>query len=296
MTATVEVRGLGVRYRDVQALSDVTLTLHGGKIYGLLGRNGSGKTSLLSTMAGFLRPTAGTVLIDGEQVFENPRAMRRVCLIRQTADVLDRFVTVRDVLEFGTQLRAGWDADYADRLIERFEVPRKHMTDLSRGQLSALGIVIGLASRAPLTIFDESYLGMDAPARAAFQDELLSDFMDTPRTIVLSTHLIEELGSLFEEVLIIDRGRLLLHDEADALRGRGMSVTGPAPDVDAFVGDCEGLAVLGQKQLGPTKSAILYGGLAGEHRDKARAAGLDLGPIPLQELFTHLTRPSGELA
>ena len=84
---------------------------------------------------------------------------------------------------------------------------------MSQGQRSALGVILGLASRCPLTIFDESYLGMDAPSRYAFYDELLADYLAYPRTIVLSTHLIEEVSSLFEEVVIIDRGRLLIQNK-----------------------------------------------------------------------------------
>ena len=89
-------------------------------------------------------------------------------------------------------------------------------------------MVVGLAARAPLTIFDESHLGLDAPSRYAFYDELLADYAERPRTVILSTHLIEEVSRLFEEVVIIDRGRLVLHEETDAVRARGVAVTGPA--------------------------------------------------------------------
>jgi ABC-2 type transport system ATP-binding protein len=101
--------------------------------------------------------------------------------------------------------------------------------------------------------------------------------MARPRTIVISTHLIDELSPLFEEVLIIDNGRLVLQDETEALRARGADVTGPAAAVDRFVA---GRTVLCERQLGATKSAMVYG-------------GLDLGPVALQDLFVHLTQPPG---
>jgi ABC-2 type transport system ATP-binding protein len=129
---------------------------------------------------------------------------------------------------------------------------------------------------------------MDAPSRYAFYDELLTDFMAHPRTIVISTHLIEEVSSLFEQVVIIDRGRLVLHDEADHLRSRGAAITGAADVVDRFA---DGLTVLGKKTLGPTKSAMVYGALDDAYRERARGAGLDIGPIALQDLFVHLTEP-----
>jgi hypothetical protein len=118
-------------------------------------------------------------------------------------------------------------------------------------------MTFGLASRAPVTLFDESHLGMDAPSRAAFHDEVLSDFMAHPRTIVISTHLIDELSPLFEEVVIIDNGRLVLQDETEVLRARGADVTGPAEAVDRFVA---GHTVLRERQLGRTKSAMSTAG------------------------------------
>jgi ABC-2 type transport system ATP-binding protein len=291
MTLGIEVRGLQLRYGTVTALDDLSFTLPGGRIYGLLGRNGSGKTSLLSVLAAFRRQSAGSVLIDRQPVFENPSITRQVCLVRETGDPGDNGERVREVLDTAARLRAGWDGAYADELVARFQVPRdKKLAELSLGQRSALGMIFGLAARAPVTLFDESHLGMDAPSRAAFHDELLADFIAHPRTIVISTHLIDELSPLFEEVLIIDEGRLLLKDETEVLRARGAAVTGPAEAVDRFVA---GRTVLGERRLGRTKSATVYGGLAEHHRREARDAGLDLDPIALQDLFIHLTQPSG---
>jgi ABC-2 type transport system ATP-binding protein len=291
MTLGIEVAGLRLRYGDVTALDDLSFTLPGSRIYGLLGRNGSGKTSLLSVLAGFRKASDGTVLIDGQPVFENPGITRQVCLIRETGDIGDRDERIGEALYTASRLRPGWDGDYADALVDRFEVPRrKKLGELSLGQRSTLGMIFGLAARTPVTLFDESHLGMDAPSRAAFHDELLADFMARPRTIVVSTHLIDELSPLFEEVVIIDNGRLVLQDETETLRARGADVTGPAEAVDRFVA---GRTVLRERQLGRTKSAMVYGGLDEGHRRQARDAGLDLGPVALQDLFVHLTQPSG---
>lgn len=197
MTLDIEAKGLELRYGAVTALDDLSFDLSGGRIYGLLGRNGSGKTSLLSLLAGFRKASGGTVLVDGQPVFENPRVTRRVCLIRETGDTGDKDEKVADALYTAAHLRPSWDGDYADNLIDRFQIPRrKKLGELSLGQRSALGMTFGLASRAPVTLFDESHLGMDAPSRAAFHDELLADFMAHPRTIVISTHLIDELSPL----------------------------------------------------------------------------------------------------
>ncbi|WP_229074864.1 ATP-binding cassette domain-containing protein [Actinoplanes sp. DH11] len=287
MTLSIRTDGLRVCYGDTEALGDLTLDLPGGKIYGLLGRNGAGKSTLLATLAGFRKPTAGTVRIGGEPIFENLPVTSRTCLIRDDSGVGDTGDNLRDILDMAKHLRPDWDDKYAGELMDRFTLPRKKTVgQLSRGQRSAFGVVVGLASRAPLTMFDEAHLGMDAPTRQLFLDELLRDYLARPRTFVISTHLIEEQSPIFEEVLIIDRGRLLVREELDELRTRGVSVTGPAELVEEFV---TGLTVLSRQRLGPTVQAMVYGLLDEEHRRRARAKGLELGPVGVQDLFIHLT-------
>jgi ABC-2 type transport system ATP-binding protein len=97
-----------------------------------------------------------------------------------------------------------------------------------------VGVVIGLASRARLTFFDEPYLGLDAVARQPFYERLLADYAEHPRTVVLSTHLLDEVSDLIEHVVLIDKGRILIDEDADGLCSRAVTVTGPAVTVEAF--------------------------------------------------------------
>jgi ABC-2 type transport system ATP-binding protein len=291
MTPGIEVEDVQLRYGSVTALDGVTLRLAGGKIHGLLGRNGAGKSSLLAVLAAFRRPTGGTVRVGGRPVFENPEVVRQLCLVRATVDTVESGDKVAEALQLAARLRPLWDADYAERLVDLFELPlRRKLGQLSLGQRSALGVVLGLAARAPVTLFDESYLGMDAPSRYAFYDELLADFMAHPRTFVISTHLVEEVAPLLEEVTILDRGRVLLHEPLDTLLARGTAVTGPAAAVDRLV---DGLDVLGEKRLGGTKAAMVYAAFDDGRRRWAAEDGIELGPLPLQDLFVHMTRRSG---
>jgi ABC-2 type transport system ATP-binding protein len=286
----ISLRDLTVRYGRTVALDNLTLDLPPGKIYGLLGRNGSGKTTLLSVIAAYLRASSGTITVDGVDPFENPAVMRRTGFIRDTLDVTggDR---IERALCLARRLRPTWDADYAARLLDVFELnPRKRVQSLSRGQRSSLGAVFGLAARTDLTLLDEVTLGMDATARTAFYRELLADYLEHPRTIILSTHLIEEVAGFFERIVIIDRGRLLLHEDADELKGRGVTVTGPAGAVDGFTA---GRTVLDVRSLGNVRAATLYGRLDRGAVARAEAAGLTLGPVGIQDLFVHLTSGAG---
>jgi ABC-2 type transport system ATP-binding protein len=287
----VRTDGLTVRFGDVTALDGLDLRLAAGKIHGLLGRNGSGKSTLAATLAGFRRPTSGHVYVDGGEPFENTAVTSRVCLIRESGDLADTGSVDRAV-GLARDLRPYWNDDLADDLLDRFEIPRnKHVKGLSRGKKSALGVALGLASRAPLTIFDESYLGMDVPSRNLFYDALLEDYSAVPRTIVLSTHLVGEVSALLEEVVILDGGRLVTQSDVESLRERGVAVVGPAPAVDALTA---GLTVLAEQRLGGTKSVTVFGDLDESLRSKAYDAGLELGPVGLQELFVHLTAPAEE--
>jgi ABC-2 type transport system ATP-binding protein len=282
----ISLRELTVRYGDTVAVDGITLDLEPGKIYGLLGRNGSGKTSLLSVLASYRRASAGTVTIDGADPFEHRALMRGTAFIRDSLDVTDQ-ERIDKILDLAARLRPTWDSAYAEHLIDVFELDRrKRVSALSRGQRSSLGVVLGLAARAPLTILDEVYLGMDAGARAAFYRELLADYLAHPRTIILSTHLIEEVAGLFEQVIVIDRGRLLVHEDIDTFRARGVAVTGPAAAVEAFVA---GRTVLSEQRLGGVRQATLSGALDDDEAGRARAAGLTLAPVGVQDLFVHLT-------
>lgn len=287
MTLGIEVRNLSVRYGRAAAIDNVSFKLAGGKIYGLLGRNGSGKTSLLSVLASYRKQSEGEIAIEGEAPFENASIMSQVCFVQENGHMSDGFV-VKDALKLAASCWPNWDKEYAEKLIRLYDLPlKKRISSLSRGMKSALGVTIGFASRAPVTIFDEAYLGMDAPSRYTFYDELLRDYMEHPRTLVLSTHLIEEVSHLFEEVLILNRGRLLLQEETESLRQKGVTITGSVVKVNEFL---IGLHVLGEQSLGGTKSATVYGELSLERVKRAQAEGLELGPVALQDLFVHLTR------
>src|SRR5690606_2138758 len=160
------------------------------------------------------------------------------------------------------------------------------MGKLSRGMLSAVGIIVGLASRAELTIFDEPYLGLDAVSRGLFYDRLLADYAEHPRTIVISTHLIDEISRLLAHVLIIDQGRLVADEEADALIASAFTVEGRADEVAAFLA---GRSVLHRETLGGTARVLVRGALDAEARREAERRGLAVGPVSLQELFIRMT-------
>ena len=280
MTPTISVTDLTRSYRDHRALDRVSLEVGVGSIVGLLGRNGAGKTTLLRILAGQEFPSAGTVLVHGAAPAENEAVLRRMVFVREDQTYPD--FKVRHALRVASWFYPQWSAELAESLLADFGLPaNRAVKKLSRGMRSALGIVIGLAARAELTMFDEPYAGLDAAARQIFYDRLLADFADHPRTILLSTHLIDEAAGLLERVIVIDRGQVVLTAAADDLRGVATAVSGPVLAVDEFTA---GRAVWGRRRLASQASVVVVGPLDEADRMRARTLRLELSPLSLQQL------------
>lgn len=286
MKMEISAENLTLKYRDTTALPHVSFHLTGPKIYGLLGRNGAGKTSLLSILASFREQTSGRVTIGGEEAFENPNVMQHVFFIADQ-DYKEETDSVKKLVKWAGRYRPFFDLDYANTLLRKFKLPLdKKVKDLSKGMQAALSVTIGLASRAPITIFDEAYVGMDAPTREIFYRELLADQELHPRMILMSTHLVTEMDYLFEEVLILHKGEVILQEECEKIIEKGVSITGNGDIVDEFV---QGLKILNAQSLGSVKSVTVYGELEDKKRREAQVKGLEIGILSLQDLFIHLT-------
>jgi ABC-2 type transport system ATP-binding protein len=286
MSDVVEVRNLTKSYGSVMAVNRVSFSIEAGKIYGLLGRNSAGKTTIMKIIAAQLFATSGEVKVFGEHPYENSRVLSQICFVKDSQKYPNGYCML-DVLHQAALFFPHWDREYAFTLIEAFRLPlSRRMKALSRGMLSAAGIIVGLASRAPLTIFDEPYLGLDAAARGIFYDRLLEDYAKHPRTVILSTHLIDEISRLLEHILVIDQGKLVLDEEAEALRGRAFAVAGPAAKVDTY---SAGKELLARKPFGSLVLATVMGNGNASDRKQAEALGLELAPVSLQQLIVHLT-------
>ncbi|HKN56462.1 MAG TPA: ABC transporter ATP-binding protein [Amycolatopsis sp.] len=280
----VRTTGLTKQYGPLAALAGVSVELAENKIHGLLGRNGAGKTTLMKILTGQGFETSGTVEVFGQHPHENADVLSRVCFIKESQLYPEKF-RVKHALRAAELLYPNWDGAYAAALLADFAVPvDQQLRKLSRGQLSAVGVIIGLASRAPLTLFDEPYLGLDAVARQLFYDRLLADYAEHPRTIVLSTHLIDEVSDLIEHVVLLDGGQVLIDADAETLRGEAVVVTGPADAVEHFAAGHEELH---RERIGGSLRVTLTGA-----RDRFEP-GLDFEPLSLQQLVVRTTQHHG---
>lgn len=286
MSTVATLDAVTMRFRGHTALAEVSTSIAAGTITGLLGRNGAGKTTLMQLLTGHRVPTSGRVEVFGRPPYEDDGVLRRICFIKESQRYPDHF-RVCDAVSAAAHLYPEWDHDLAAQLLADFDLPAKRpVKKLSRGMTSAVGIVLGLASRAPVTLFDEPYLGLDAVARQLFYDRLLADYAEHPRTVVLSTHLIEEISDLLEHVLLIDRGRVLLDADAESLRATALTVSGPARSVAAFGSAHD---VLHTESMAGQSRAIVRTRSATDRR-AAADLGLTVEPTSIQKLVVALSR------
>ncbi|PRY70007.1 ABC-2 type transport system ATP-binding protein [Glaciihabitans tibetensis] len=281
MTNAIEIRAVTRRFGRVKALDEVSFTVPVGSICGLLGRNGAGKTTVMSIISGQDRPTSGRVEVLGATPFEHAATLSKISYVRDNQRYPDDY-RLHHVLRIAPEFAPNWSTDVASELVDGFQIPAKTpIKKFSRGQLSAVAIVLGLASRAPVTLFDEPYLGLDVSARALFYSVLLRDLATVPRTVLLSTHLIEESESLFDRVVIVDRGRVVVEEERDDARELALSLSGVADVVDRVAA---GRAVLQSTRVGGLKSVIVRGPGDSDILNAAALHGVQVAPASLQDL------------
>jgi len=291
LSNVIDIRGLNKSYGNVTALDDVSFEIEENKIYGLIGRNGAGKTTIMHIITAQIFASKGELTVFGEHPYENQRVLSQICFIKESQKYPKSYRVI-DAIDLSASLFQNWDQAYALSLIEEFRLPlNRKITKLSRGMLSAVGIIIGLASRAPLTIFDEPYLGLDAVARSLFYERLMEDYIEHPRTILLSTHLIDEVSRLLEHVLVIDQGKLIINEDAETLRDRAYTVVGPGSKVEEFM---VGREVLHRESLGSFASVTVMGSLGIVDRQSAEQYGLELAPVSMQQLIIHLTNDKSD--
>lgn len=286
-TDILKAQGLCKSYGNKQVLHNLDLELLPRKIYGLIGRNGAGKTTLLSILTAQNTKDSGTVTYGGEPVWENQKALNQICFSRELQPTLfsgPNNFKLKYYLRSAAIYYPRWDQDYAQRLLNEFKLnPKQKIAQMSKGQMSMVTILLALASRAPLTILDEPAAGLDVVMRERFYQLLLEDFAQSGRTFLVSTHIIEEAASVFENVIILDQGRILENAPTDELIDQFRYISGREDVVDAV---CQGLEVLSTHQMGRHKTVAVRGN--GIKLQQALQADVDVSPMNLQNVFVAL--------
>ena len=290
MTMIVEARGLSKSYGKVPALRPCSLSIPAGRIVGVIGPNGAGKSTLINAMLGLINYDGDLKVLGHEPLTDRAALMREVSFIADVA-TLPRWIRVRDLLDIVAGIHPRFDRAAAEARLARTSVrPAARVRELSKGMIVQVHLAIVLAIDARLLVLDEPTLGLDLINRRAFYDAILSDFFDESRSIVVTTHQVEEIEHVLTHVVMINRGEIVLDASIDALVERFTAVD----VVDARAAEAQALnPVYARKSFGRTTyvfDSLPVGQLAllGEPRR-----------VPLADLFVAIAGPqaaSGEVA
>lgn len=277
----IEIKNLTKNYGKVCALDDVSVTFEEGKIYGLLGRNGAGKSTMLNCITGFIFPNSGSITLDGKNVIENDKALRKIYKTSEKTYYPDT-MKVKELFKTTKSFYPDFDMDYALDISKQFGLDvTKKVKGLSTGFTSILKQVIALSVNTPFVFFDEPVLGLDANNRDLFYRLLIEKFSEKPFCAVISTHLIEEVSTIVENVIIVKNGKIIRNTTCEELLQQGYTVSGSAAAIDEYI---KGKNVIGTDSLGGLKTAYIIGKAETEVPN-----GLEITRLDLQKLFVKLT-------
>jgi ABC-2 type transport system ATP-binding protein len=223
--ACVEAHGLRKAFGSTLALDGVDLRVEPGRILGLIGPNGAGKTTLLNAILGLI-PYQGALQVLGCNPWvERDQLMRDVCFIADVA-VLPRWIRVTQALEYLSGIHPHFDRAKAEAFLTRTNIrPTARVRELSKGMVTQLHLALVMSINARLLVLDEPTLGLDLLYRKQFYDSLLNDYFDGTRTIIVTTHQVEEVQHILTDLMFIDRGRIVLNCAMDELESRYAEVT-----------------------------------------------------------------------
>ncbi len=221
MTPIIEARGLSKQYRGgKQAVAGVDFKVGPGRIVGLIGRNGAGKTTVIKSLLG-LTPHEGSLSVLGKNPdTQRGELMQQVSFIADVA-VLPKWLRVRDALDYVAGVHPAFNRERAEQFLATTDVKPAHkVRELSKGMVTQLHLALVLAIKARLLVLDEPTLGLDLLVRRRFYDTLLNDYMDEERTILVTTHQVEEIEHLLTDVLFIEQGRIILDTPVEEIGTR----------------------------------------------------------------------------
>ena len=283
----IEVQNLTKCYKGVKALEDVSLRFEEGRIYGLLGRNGAGKSTLLKIISNRIFADSGCALLDGKKITGNDKSLGRIFLMNES-NLYPQRMKVKNAFKLTKSFYPDFDHEYAEKLSALFGLDvKKKIRALSTGYGSIFKVIIALSVNTPFVFLDEPVLGLDANHRDLFYKTLIEKYAANPFCCVVSTHIIEEVSSVIEDVVIIEKGKVIKNQSRDSLLETGYTVSGAASAVDSFAADKN---VIGFDSIGGLKTAYIS-----EKLNKSEIPPeLEVSAMDLQKLFVKLTSGYGE--
>lgn len=287
MSVAIEIKNVSHNFKDKVVCDNISMDFEENKIYGLLGKNGAGKSTLINIITNQLICKSGEVKIFGENPRENVSVLEHICVVREK-EFFDLTYKVKDIFKAYSCFYKDYDYELQDKLCKLFDINKKLVyKKLSRGMKTLVSNIIGICSNAPITIFDEPTIGLDAVNRQEFYNVLLESYINKNRTIIISTHLINEVEELLEKVVMIKDGKIRVNDYIEEVREKSYYISGKREDLNRLSILQDMILV---KAFGNNKTCAYYGDLSDKDLMIIESSEIDLDKMSLQDLFINMNR------
>lgn len=295
MDYAIEIKNLNQRFKDKVVCDNLSLNFEKNKIYGLLGKNGAGKTTLINMIAHQLIAKDGEIKIMGKSPKEDVSVIDNICVVREKEIITNTNteVKVKEVLKSYSYFFPNYDYKLQDKLCKLFEIsPKLKYRKLSRGMKTSVSNIIGICSNAPITIFDEPTVGLDAVNRKEFYSILLESYMKENRTIIISTHHINDIEEILEKVVVIKDGNVVIDDYIEEINQKSYYISGHKDELSR-------LSILSNlkpiKSFGNTQVYYYYGEIVDSDLDLIDKLDIDLENMKLEDLFVNINKKEESL-
>jgi ABC-2 type transport system ATP-binding protein len=260
MTSLVSANGVTKRFGSFTAVDNVSFDVESGKILGLIGPNGAGKTTLLKALLG-LTDCEGQLSVMGLDPFKQRKElMQNICFIADVA-VLPRWIKVTQLLDYVEAIHPNFSRKRSEELLQQTKImAHSKVKELSKGMVTQLHLSIIMSIDAKLLVLDEPTLGLDIIFRKEFYANLLNDYFDEERTILVTTHQVEEIENLLTDIMFINDGKIILNSSMDALAESYVEIAASGAEADK----ARGLGPIAEGQMFG-KSVMLFEGVNREH-------------------------------
>lgn len=282
----IEFHDVTKAFRTHTVLNRLNFSIEEGILTGVIGRNGVGKSTLMKIAAGHIHASSGDVRVFSENPFNSLKVSANLMMVDDTLSFSDK-LSLQEILHEAARFYPNWDAGLAQRLFEYFQFhPASRHATLSKGKKSTFNAIFGIAAHCPLTILDEPTTGMDTAVRQDFYRALLKDYLAHPRTILLSSHHLEEIEDLLEDILLIHDAGVRFHGPITELQEKFIKLVGKEEKLAYFATN---RTSYGRLQNGAWSELILENSLSDEERSKLAEDGLKVLPVSANEAYVILT-------
>lgn len=291
MSGLIEAKGLTVNYGKVTALNNVTIHLNENQLIGLIGRNGSGKTTFMKVCAGLLEPTKGEIVVFNQKPMDNIQVLSDVIYSYSNIPHYDSS-TLQAIFDNFQMFYPRFNRTFANKLLEFFSLKATmKYKSLSQGLTSVFNFICALSTRAKISLLDEPILGMDVAIRKKVYEILLRDYMEFPRTFIISSHILSELDDLLSEILLIDQGKIIFYKDMEEVSTIAYRVDGPEDAVKTF---CKTRSMIYEKHNTTGSFAIIESKFDELVKKECIDANLSISKVRPADLCVYKTIGDGE--